>query len=429
MRVDLPEREVRRSFLLNVFNGALFDFAERLIDPPLVLTWFVSQLTTSNLLMGLVAPLGQAGWFLPQVFVSTRIQQMRQKMPSYTAAAVIRVTSWIALALAVWLIDNPLLLLGLFFPLYTMARVAAGLAGLAFFEVTAKTIPAWRRGSLFAWRQFLGGLLGIGAGWIVKTVLAHPALPFPHGHATLFVLYGAAITPAMVAFIAIREPPGSAVPRRIGLGAQLRRAGRFLRSDRVYRRYILARMSLGLAGIALPFYGIYAKNVLGAPEEMVGIYVIARVVAQLAFNLPWGWLSDRRGNRLVMRLLSLGGGLTALLALILVLTVSAFHPQGAWLPYLVLPLFLLDGAIRPAQIMAGSNFLLELAPEEERPLYLGFSNTLMGLVVLTSGLGGLVVDLLGFSGLFTVALALALIAYALATSLPEPRIVPVNAGL
>ena len=73
MSVSLPEREVKRSFILNVVNGTLFEFAERLIDPPLVLTWFVSQLTTSNLLIGLVAPLGQAGWYLPQIFVSTRI--------------------------------------------------------------------------------------------------------------------------------------------------------------------------------------------------------------------------------------------------------------------------------------------------------------------------------------------------------------------
>jgi len=56
----IPQREVRRSFALGVFNGAVFRLAEALIDPPLVLTWFVSQLTTSNLLTGLVAPLGNA---------------------------------------------------------------------------------------------------------------------------------------------------------------------------------------------------------------------------------------------------------------------------------------------------------------------------------------------------------------------------------
>lgn len=41
VRVTIPEREVRRNFALNLFNGAIFNFASRLIDPPLILTWFV----------------------------------------------------------------------------------------------------------------------------------------------------------------------------------------------------------------------------------------------------------------------------------------------------------------------------------------------------------------------------------------------------
>ncbi|MEE9617073.1 MAG: MFS transporter [Anaerolineae bacterium] len=417
----IPEHEVRRSFALGVFNGTAFRFAETLIDPPLILTWFVSQLTSSNLLIGLVAPMGDAGWFLPQIFVSARIQRMQRKMPSYAIAAVIRTVVWLLLATAVWLVDDPLTLLVGFFILYTIARLSAGLGGLTFFDVVAKTIPARRRGSFFAWRQLLGGLLGLGGGWIVKTILYHPALPFPRGHAVLFLLYCAVMAPALAAFALIREPPGPVVAEPVTLREQLRRAGRLWRTDRVYRRYIAARLSLVMANIALPFYGIYAKNVLGAPEGMVGIYVVARVGALLLSNLLWGRLSDERGNRLVMRLVSLGSGLVALSALALVGMMGLLRPQGAWLPYLALPLFFLDGTMRPAQILSGSNFLLELVPGAERPLYLGLSHTLMGVVVLISGLGGLVVDFFGFAGLFAVSLGLCLAGYVFASGLPEPR--------
>ncbi len=418
---DVSDREVRRSFALGVFNGAVFNFAEALIDPPLVLTLFVSKLTSSNLLTGLVAPLGHACWFLPQIFVSARIQRMERKMPSYKLSAVIRAVAWLLLVAAVWLLDDPLFLLIGFFVLYAVARLSAGLAGLAFFDVMAKTIPARQRGSFFSWRQLLGGVLGLGAGWIVKIVLTHPALPFPHDHAFLFLLYCVAMLPGLASFIMIREPPGAAVPDPVTVGEQLCRAGRILRENKVYRRYLFARMSLALTNIALPFYGIYAKNVLGAPEGMVGIYVATRIGAQMLFNLPWGRLSDRRGNQLVMRVLNLGKGTTVLLALILVFLMTLLQPQGDWLPYLALPLFFLDGAVRPGQVLSGSNYLLELVPEAERPLYLGFSNTLMGVIVLISGLGGLVVDLLGFAGLFTASLGLCITGYLLATRLPEPR--------
>lgn len=420
MTVHLPQREIRRSFILGVVNGALFEFAERLIDPPLVLTWFVSRLTSSNLLVGLVAPLGDAGWFLPQVFIAGIVQRMPRKMLSYTLASVVRAIAWFLVAAAVWLVDDPTLLLVAFFGLYGVARLAAGLGGLGFFEVVAKTIPANRRGSFFAWRLLTGGILGLGAGVVTREVLNRFA--FPHGHALLFVIYDAVIIPAMLAFIIIREPPGTAVPQAPTLRQQLRRAGQLLRTDAVFRRYMGMRTALGLAGIALPFYGVYARNVLGAPEGMVGIYVAVRVGAGLLANLPWGSVGDRKGNRLVTLWLSLGNAFTALLALVLAGWVAVSPSRGPWLPYLALPLFFLNGALTPASMLVGSNFLLELVPEAERPLYLGLSNTLIGIIVLISGFGGLVVDLLGYSGLFALSALLCLLAWWWARGLPEPRV-------
>ena len=422
MASDLPEREVRRSFALGVFNGATFRFAEAAIDPPLVLTWFVSQLTTSNFLIGLVGPMGDAGWFLPQMFVANRIQRMPRKMPSYVLSVIVRCVAWAILATAVWMIDDPNLLLVTFFVLYAVARLSGGLGGLGFFDVVAKTIPARRRGSFFALRQLLGGILALSAGWIVRAVLNHPALPFPKDHAILFVIYLLSMGLGMGAFTLVREPPGTATGEPVTLGAQFRKAGHLLRFDRVYRRYMAAQVALKLATMALPFYGIYAKNALGASGGIVGIYVATRVGALLLSNLPWGRVSDRRGNQLVMRLASLGSAATTLLALALVGLTGLLGPQGSWLPYLALPIFFLDGAVFPAQMLVGSNFLLELVPEGERALYLGLSNTLIGVIVLLSGTGGLVVDLLGFAGLFALSLGLSLVGYVLATGLPEPRL-------
>jgi MFS family permease len=307
------------------------------------------------------------------------------------------------------------------FVFYVAARMAAGPAGLAFFDIVAKTVPPRRRGRLFAWRLFLGGILGLGGGWVVNTVLNHPPLPFPRGHALLFLLYTVVFMPACLAFIAIREPPGIAASERPALREQLRRAKQILLEDGVYRRFLIIKVIMALAGTALPFYGVYAKNMLDAPEGMVGIYVTTRIAAQLLFNLPWGWLSDRRGNRLALRLQIIVTGITLLSALALVGFVALSDPQGAWLPYLALPLFFLDGALLPTYILTGNNFLLELVPEAKRSLYLGLNNTLMGIVILISGFGGLVVDLLGFGGLFAASLALCLVGFTLTGKLPEPR--------
>ena len=417
----IPQRETRRSFALGIVNGAIYRFGLALIDPPIILTWFVSQFTSINLLIGLVSRIHDAGWQLLQLFISTRVQRMERKMPMYRVGAVVRIVAWFFLVAVVWFVDDPLPLLVGFFVLYLISRLAAGWSGLPWLDIVAKTIPARRRGAFFAWRQFLGGILALGGGWIVKTILNDPTLPFPRGHALLFLLHGVATTLSSSAFAAIREPPGVALDELVTLRELMRRAGRLLRLDRVYRRFIAARLCLIVATIALPFYGIYAKNVLGAPDGMVGVYVSARTAAMLLFNLPWGRLSDTRGNRLVMRLMSLGSGLPVLLALVLVVLVELFRPQGAWLPYLAIPIFFLDGAMRPAETLIGNNYLLELVSEAQRPLYLGLTSTLFGITFLLSGTGGVLVDLFGFAGLFAVSLGLYLAGYLLAADLPEPR--------
>jgi MFS family permease len=414
--------EARRNFVLCALNGALFQFANGLIEPSIVLTtWFVGRLTSSNLLLALVVPLGQAGWFLPQLFVSAHIQRMQRKMPVYAISAVTRVIVWSSLSVMVWLVDEPTYLLVGFFTLYAIAQMAAGPAGLAFFDIVAKTVPARRRGRLFATRMFVGGILAMGASWIVNRVLGHPALPVPHDIALLLTIYSVMLIPSFSLFFAVREPPGVTTDKPVGIKKQLRRAGQLLRKNPIYRRYTAVRLILGLTGVALPFYSVYAKNVLGAEAGMAGIYAAVAGGAKVLSNIAWGWVSDQKGNRLVMRLLIGGKGLALLLALALVGSVSLLKLEGAWLPYLALPLFFLDGATFPAGILAGSNFLTELVSDAERPIYLGLTNTLSGIVTLLSVLGGLLVDWLGFAGLFATALVLCVVGLALSAGLPEPR--------
>ncbi len=407
------EREEKRSFFLNVVNGALFNFAERLIDPPLVLTWFVSQLTSSNFLAGLVAPLGDAGWYLPQIFVSTYVQRMERKMPSYTYTAVIRLAAWLLLALAVFLVGNPALLLAAFFFLYLLARLVSGVAGIAFFEVTAKTISPNRLGSLFAWRLLSGGILGISSGWIVKEVLNSSGLPFPRNFAILFTLYCLITAPAMAAFIAIREPPGKADPKPVTVREQWRRAGQVLEEDKAFRTFILTQVCLALAGASTPFFTVYAHKVIRATSGMLGLYLSVRIASQLVFNLPWGRLTDRFGERPVLMAYSLGNAGTVLLALSM-----ALLPKGPLLPYLMVLVFFLNGAFLPAGAIIGASYPIKLSPERERPLYIGLYNTVMGVAVLFSGLGGIVVDLGGFETLFALSLVLCLATYFLARKLP-----------
>ncbi len=404
----IPPRESRRSFILNAINGSLFNFAETLMDPNLVLVWLVSALTSSNLLIAAIGTIGAGAWFLPQLFLSGWVQSKPRTIVIYRWAASIRILTWMVLVAALWWIEDRATLLVAFFLFYTVMKLMAGTAGLPFMEVTAKTVPSWWRGRLFATRQLLGGILGLVAGWLVKWMLGESGLPFPRNYAAIIFIAALSGSLALLIFSLIREPPTPNPRPTAPIAEQVRRGWAALKEDADFRHFTLGRMSLFFGMIAIPFFTIVARKALQAPAKAAGDYLLIATLTALVFNYPFGLLVDRRGKRWGMLVAAVGWGLTSLFALLLV--VAAARGWLARLPIpayrLAYPLFFLRGLFTPFDRLAGYNLLLEIAPERDRILYLGFANTLFGLVLLMSTVGGKLVDRFGLGGIFILAIAM-----------------------
>ena len=67
------------------------------------------------------------------------------------------------------------------------------------------------------------------------------------------------------------------------------------------------------------------------------------------------------------------------------------------------------------------NWILEYAPEGQRPLYIGIINTLAALTMLAPALGGWLITVVSYPALFIAALAFAGLALVLSTTLPSTR--------
>jgi len=255
----------RRAFAWNVLNGALFGLSDTLMDINLVLVWFMSQLTSSNLLIGLLGPLASAGWFLPQLFLSGWTQQKPRKLVIYNAATGIRIVTWGVLVAVMWFVQDPVVLLALFYPIYIVMRLAGGLAGIPFLEVTAKTVPPRWRGRLFALRMITGGILSLAGSQIVSHVLQSD-LVYPRSYA-LLVFYSLVVGGvAMLALAFVNEPAGLTRPAT-SFRAQAERGFAAVRTHHDYRYMLLARSFMLLGTIAFSFYTILAQQTLHAPAR------------------------------------------------------------------------------------------------------------------------------------------------------------------
>jgi MFS family permease len=171
--------------------------------------------------------------------------------------------------------------------------------------------------------------------------------------------------------------------------------------------------------MATPFYMTYALTRLGLPPHVAGRYTSISVVGSILAAVAFGWVNERHGTRRVM-LLSLGLTTAVPIVALAVPRLLNVPEQLAWGYGLV---FLCMSAAMSSMMPGWMGYVLEHAPEQERPTYVGLTNTLNGIATLFSTLGGLILQWTGdnYPLLFGIALVGLLFAWPLPFSLPEPR--------
>jgi MFS family permease len=167
-------------------------------------------------------------------------------------------------------------------------------------------------------------------------------------------------------------------------------------------------MAIGFGAFALPFYVLFGKHELQMPPERIGLLVGAQVGGAILSNIGWAELSDRVGNRSVIRLTGLVG------ALIPVLTLISTYVAGSML---LVAVFALIGCQISGTGIGFNNYLLEIAPATLRPAYIAISGTMAGLCYLLPIAGGLVVDLWGYQAAFITTAAVATVGLACSMTL------------
>ena len=389
---------VRFNFICGLLHGVFYRAGMAFSEPTSVLPVFLSHFTGSLTMIGVFSALIHGGGVLPLFFVANRLEKTRRKKPVLLAAIWVRAGAWGILGLLVYFWrggDTTLVLMALLVLLFVFS-FAGGVAAVPFNDLWGKTLPATLRGRFYGHRQLWGGVMALGAAYVVKCVLGDPNLVFPNNYGLLFLLSFGFLVISYIALSSVREPEGEILetPRR--LSAFLGQSLRMVREDRVFSRFLLSRLGIGFGTFALPFYVLYGQRELQMPAERIGFLVAAQVTGAILSNIIWAELSDRVGNRIVIRLT----GLVALL--IPVLTLISTQVIGS--PLLV-AVFALIGVQVSGTGIGFSNYLLEIAPAPLRPSYIAVAGTVAGFAFLLPIAGGFVVDLWGFQAAFSATAA------------------------
>lgn len=415
---QFEENIYRRVFFLGVLNGIFFNVSGAFLSASTVIPLFISHLTDSKVLIGLAGSIENIGWYLPQLFAAAITLHHANQLRIYKRAAYFRIASFLLLVVAVFLlpVKHPGLCLFLFLFLLTVYSISGGMAGISFMDIVGRSVPHYRRGSFFGLRMTLGGALGILAGLVVNSLLVE--YEYPLNFALIFGIAFLFISLGLFSFFWVKEPELTAPRVKRTLLANMKEAYSIFQSDKSYKSLFWTRTAISSFLLGYPFYIIFAKQVLLYPAGSAGVFISYEMAGYLVSNLLWAYLSDRVSNRLVMLL----SAITAALAPVFVLISFAVK-----LPlHLFAISFFLLGATASGLWVGFINYLLEIAPDDQRPLYLGFLNSLIALTLFLPLLGGTILEFSSYQFFFSLLFGLALLSVFLAYRLYESETKPAS---
>ncbi|HVP36932.1 MAG TPA: MFS transporter [Terriglobales bacterium] len=411
MELNFQERYFKRNFASGVINGIFFNLALAFISGSTILPLFVSQLTNSDVLIGLSSTLETIGWLSPQLFVAGLTLYQKKQLPLYIRTGYVRVISFLCLVLSVFLFGakHSSLLLPLFFLFFAVYALGGGFSGVAFMDIVGKTIPLNKRGSFFGMRMFFGGALAALAGILVKQILEH--YQFPNNYGIIFCLAFFSILLGILSLLAVKEPPLIESKPRKSLKENLSQGIEIFKQHRQFRLLYFVQIIIGAYVLGLPFYVIYAERFLKIQPDLVGIFLTAQMIGFVLSNLFWGYLSNRGKNREVLLI-------TAIISSFPPLTLFAFRFFSLPIFFYSLIFFFL-GAINTGLNIGYMNYLLEISPEPERPIYVGLLHTLTAPTVFLSAVGGIIIQVSSFTFLYVLVLLISFAAIYISTKLKD----------
>ncbi|HEY3342220.1 MAG TPA: MFS transporter, partial [Anaerolineae bacterium] len=337
------------------------------------------------------------------------------------------------LVMAIWLLvtqaNSPLLTVGILIACIAVFHACDSLAGVAWFDMLSRALSPRTRARSVTIGNLLGLLGGIGSGFIVERVLSPAGLPYPTNYAVILLCAWVCFIISFVAILYIQETPMSdAEHSQVAESHFMQDLREALRTDKTFRRLIIARLFTGIEAIATAFYVIYLRERLQVNDSTLGVLTIASVTGGIVGIMFFGWLSNRYGSRAVIWLSVALQVMSPALALAVAALPFITQDNPSLALYFFIAAFAIDNAVGQAGMLGFQGYPLDTAPERHRAMYIGVLNSVGGVVSLTPVLGGLLLDFLtgatssltAYSIVFGIAGVSVVLGLIVSLSLPRP---------
>ena len=394
------EKVANRNARLMILEGTIFWAGLSFLQGDTVITNFIRLTTGSAALAGFASTTKTLSWLLGQFIMGLFIHKFRSQS---RLMAVVGFASrpLILLMTLIMVLNVPgEVSAWLFLLLYALFFLTDGMISLSWLSICTRTLPIARRGEVVTIQQTFAGIVGLGVGWVLKTLLGSD-LPFQTQYAVIFSLAGALMLLDSVALSLIRDVPHASSPDEPPVHPirYIKRMLPILKDEPQVRRSLIARMVYTLTLMAAPINLMFGREA-GLQEAQLAILVFMPIAGQIVSGVLWSQVCRRLSYPILMRMAQALGILCA------VSNIACYLMAEAGLP--VMAMLSVAMVLVSINTAAGNGFFQHMiaeTPESKQSDAIVLSALMMAPLAFSTYLAGVIVEFAGYLPVYLIALA------------------------
>lgn len=390
---------LRHNIIVNLLDGGFYGLAIGLASFTTILPLFVSTMTNSAILVGLVPSVHNMGYLLPQLFTSKKVARQAKLKSLVLRNSINERLPFLGLAIVAFLAPQigATATLVMTFLLLIWQGLGAGLAANAWQNMIGKVIPPTYLATFFGVQAAFSNLLASGGAILAGYLLEQN--PGTTGFALPFLCTSFFMAVSWFFISRTREEPSIRVidpNQEISLWETI---SIIFKQNKPFIWFLAARGLYYLGMMAFAFFMVYAVQELKLSELEAGVLTSVLLITQMVANIVLGRIADRWSRKGVIEIGAVTGVASCLLAW--------WAPSAGWF----YPVIILEGIANTAFWTIGLAILLEFGGEEQRPVFVGLGNTfIVPVAVLSPLLGGWLADSASYPITFLISAILGAIA-------------------
>ncbi len=398
---DIPEeacREQPGNFIKHIASLTATKTGDGLADPKLVLSWLLGALGAPAYLIGMLVPIRESGALLPQLFIAGVIRSLPLRKWVWVVGSLIQGGAVLGMALAALTFtgSNAGIMLVSLLAVFALGR---SICSVSYKDVLGKTVSKATRGTATGAAGSISAILILAFGASLSLGILDKSVSIV---AAVLIIAGGLWIWAAFTFGTVVEVPGATG----GGGNAFRMAMdhlALLREDQQLRRFLYTRSLMVATALAPPYLILLGGQAGGRQFGQLGPFVVASALAAVTSSFFWGRLADR-SSRTVLTL----AGVIAALSLGTATAFAIIKPEllagTLILPALHFVLMIAHQGVR----LGRSVHIVDMATPALRAPYTALSNTVIGVILLSGSVFGVIAHVAGRAAVLGIFAGMAL---------------------